>query len=101
MAFTYKNKRLGYDNIANGSAAGFERHNAGTSPSETSAPNRDSGGNTSTSMLAIGRRENVVHNPTTDDYLVGIPRANSSDIASTSGYTSETSSTSVFPEKVG
>lgn len=100
MAFTYRNKRRGYDNIASGSAAGFERHNTGTSHSETSRPSLDSGGNTSTSVLAVGQRQNAVWQPTTNDNVIGHPNCDTSGTAATSGWTSGTSSTSVFPENI-
>lgn len=35
MAFTFQSKRLGYDNIANGSATGFERVIAGGGPGDS------------------------------------------------------------------
>lgn len=100
MAFTWKNKRYGYDNIANGSATGIEKHTGATSiPGETTRPNLDSGGNTSTSVLAVGRRENTIKQCTSDDNCANetLDTSNTSHV----GHTSGTSITSVFPERVG
>lgn len=107
MAFTYQNRRLAYDHIATGSATGQERCTGGaltTQLGETTRSTLGNSGNASTSALAIAQRENVVHDPTTNDWLVGMTRSQSSDIASTSGYTSGTSTVpvgSVFPERPG
>lgn len=101
MAFTWKNKRYGYDNIAAGSAAGIEKVVAGatTQPGETTRPSLDSGGNTSTSALALGRRENLIKQQTTDDNTVQETKDTSN--TSHTGMTSGTSSTSVFYERLG
>ncbi len=100
MAFTWKNKRYGYDNIAAGSAAGMERVVAGTTvPGETTRPSLDSGGNTSTSVLAVGRRENLIRLPSSDDNTVQETLLTSN--TSHTGYTSGTSITSVFAERLG
>lgn len=76
MAFTFRSKRLGYDNIAEGSATGVERHNAGSS-GETTRLTLDQRGS-STSALSQGMPEMLVD-----------------------GWTSGTSFTSQFPEIVG
>lgn len=100
MAFTYRNKRSGYDNIAVGSATGLENAVvAGTGRGETTRPNLDSGGNTSTSTLAIGRRENSVRQPSTDDNTVQETKDTSN--TSHTGDTSNSSNTSVLRENVG
>lgn len=100
MAFTFQNRRLGYDNIANGSATGFERVVPGGGPGDsTTKYSRDSGGNTSTSALAVGRRENVIRVPSTDDNNQE-ETTNTSATAHTR-MTSDTSSTSVFYENLG
>ena len=101
MAFTYKSKRMAYDNISVGNATGRENIiAAGESPTGdfTTAPSRDSGGNTSTSVLAIARRENLIADPNrvSDDVPI-VPGSTSA----TSGYSSGTSVTSSFPEVVG
>lgn len=102
MAYTYKDRRRGYDNIANGSAAGFEIHNAGAaSHSESSLHNLDANTNTSTSALALGKRENVIRVPTSNDNVSIGGLDQSTDAAATSGWTSGTSRTSVFYEVVG
>jgi hypothetical protein len=49
-------------------------------------------------VLAIGRRENVIKQPTTDDNTVQETIATSN--TSHTGYTSNTSVTSVFAEKL-
>lgn len=99
MAFTYRNKRLGYDNIANGSATGLENAVvAGTGIGETTRPNLDSGGNTSTSALAVGRRENVIRQPSTNDNHV--QETHDTSNTSHTGETSGTSHTSVFQENL-
>lgn len=95
-AFTYKSRRLAYDNIASGSAAGRENIiAAGESPTGdfTTKPNADSGGNTSTSVLAIARQERLIRNGSSDS--TGQTSNNISE------YTSETSISSNFPEVVG
>jgi hypothetical protein len=100
MAFTFQNKRLGYDNIAAGSATGFERVIAGGGPGDsTTKLSKDSGGNTSTSSLAVGRFENVIHNLTTADNSVEETAITSN--TSYTGYTSGTSVTSNFLEGLG
>jgi hypothetical protein len=100
MAFTFQNRRYGYDNIAPGSATGFERVVPGGGPGDsTTKYSKDSGGNTSTSVLAIGRRENWIKQPTTDDNTVQETIATSN--TSHTGYTSGTSVTSVFLEQFG
>lgn len=100
MAFTYKNKRVGYDNIAPGSAAGWEHVVvAGNVSPPSTAVNLESGGNTSTSVLALGRRENLIKAPTTDDNHVQETALTSG--TTHTGYTSGTSVTSSFPETVG
>ena len=100
MAFTYKSKRFAYDNISVGNATGKEFIiAAGASDGDfTTRPNKDSGGNTSTSVLAIARRENLIKggNESTNDYPQ-VPGQTSA----TSGHTSGSSLTSSFPENVG
>jgi hypothetical protein len=100
MAFTFQNRRLGYDNIAVGSATGFERVIAGGGPGDgTTKPSKESGGNTSTSVLAIARRENFFRLPSTNDNTVQetILTSNTSHTGATSG----TSYSSVFYEALG
>ena len=100
MGFTFQNRRLGYDNIAVGSATGFERVVPGGGPGDsTTRPSRDSGGNTSTSALAIGRRENVIRQPVSDDASVEETKLTSN--TSHTQMTSGTSSTSVNYEGLG
>jgi hypothetical protein len=100
LAFTFQNKRLGYDNIAAGSATGFERVVPGGGPGDgTTKLSKDSGGNTSTSNLAVGRFENVIRQPSTNDNT----QEETTDTSNTSyvGYTSGTSCTSNFLESLG
>jgi len=100
MAFTFQNKRVGYDNIAAGSAAGFERVIAGGGPGDcTTKVNKDSGGNTSTSVLAIGRFENTIKIPSSDQNNAEETTLTSN--TSHTGYTSGTSVTSNFGENLG
>src|SRR5262245_38382852 len=99
MAFTFKDRRLGYDNIAIGSATGQERVIEGGGVGDaTTRTNLDSGGNTSTAALAIAKRENMIRQDgdSTNDYPP-TPGATSAS----SGHTSNTSLSSVFPEVVG
>jgi len=103
MAFTFRNKRFGYDNIASGSATGQEHivvaGNVTASGDCTTRPSKDAGGNTSTSVLAIGRRENLIRLPSSDDNT----QEESTITTNTSytGQTSGTSATSVFYEGLG
>lgn len=94
MAFVYRNKRLGYDSISTGNASGQERHVDGGGGIETTRTVIDSGGNTSTSALAVAMRENVIHNPTSADQLAGIDTST----APSSGYTSGSSFSSAIHE---
>lgn len=102
--FVYKGKRRAYDNIASGSATGRENIiAAGESPNGDFAgpnrPDKETGGNTSTSALALLRTENQVANHanlSSGDYPE-IPGSTSG----TSGWTSGTTKTSAFPENVG
>lgn len=77
MAFTFRSKRVGYDNIAVGSAAGRELGEGGTTLNETTRLTLDQRG-TSTSVLSQQMPERYVP-----------------------GWTSETSDTSAFRETVG
>ncbi len=100
MAFTFQNKRLGYDNIAAGSATGQERVVPGGGPGDgTSQTDRDKNTGTSTSPLALARLENWIKQPSTDDNNA----QETHDTSSTShtGYTSGTSRSSNFMEKLG
>ena len=117
MGYTWRNKRLGFDNIANGSATGVEFHNAGASYGEkTSQQSRDrlvtsdSGTNTSlisavnvelpmvgTSTGAVSDSNLSGHNPANPTSIVDITPTS----ATTPGYTSETSWTTVQAERVG
>jgi hypothetical protein len=100
MAYTFQNRRLGYDNIAVGSATGFERVVPGGGPGDgTTRPGKDSGGNTSTSVLAIARREMSIRLPSSDDNTVEETRLTSN--TSHTGNTSGTSYSSVFYESLG
>lgn len=99
MAYTFKNKRLAYDNIAVGSATGQERHIAGGGGIETTKDGLDnvvvSADGTSYTLnrvreLPIAGHSSDAGNPT------NIPGSTSDS----SFYTSTTSWTTVFPERL-
>lgn len=100
MAYTQKSKRLGYDNIANGSAAGFERVIAGggVGDSTTKESNETRGVSAdcvNSSYIANRSVELEVGGVilSSDGNYTNVP---SSD--TTPGYTSATSSTSAIGE---
>mgnify|MGYP001595141356 CR=1 FL=1 len=99
MAFTFRSKRLGYDNISVGNATGLENAVvAGTGRGETSRLALDSRGNTSTSALAEGAPEHTITDGVSDDVRTGQA---SSDLNPGSNHTSGTSNTSKFVERLG
>ncbi len=107
MAFTFKSKRLGYDNIAAGSAAGKELIvvAGGDGDGETTRLTLSQRG-TSTSNLSQGMPERVIGAKagTVTDWNTPAqhPRPTSSGTSDTSPWvTSGTSDTSAFPERLG
>ena len=95
MAFTFKSKRLGYDNIANGSAAGFERVVPGGGPGDaTTREQADTLGST-----YIADRPLELHTgqgvSTSNANWTGMPTSTEAPYQ-----TSESSFTSVFRENL-
>lgn len=106
MAYTWKSRRLAYDNIANGSATGVEFHNAGASYGEktsresieTRAVSADA---LNSSNIAGAHLELPLDNNTSAKDVVWNGAAQTSPTSDTSpGYTSGTSWTTVFPERL-
>lgn len=97
MAYTFKNKRLAYDNIANGSAAGQERHIVGGGGIETTRQLIDNGPDVNVSFTANRMHEtHIGAHSSNNTNPADIPGSTSN----TSFYTSGTSITSVFPERL-
>ena len=99
MAFTYRSKRLGYDNISVGNAAGREKIivTGDTTPGETTKLTLSQRG-TSTSALSQGMPERLIRLPSSDDSNVEETRLTSN--TSHTGQTSGTSDTSVQYENL-
>jgi len=108
LAFTFRNRRLGYDNIAAGSAAGIEFHNTGASYGEKTSNESNDG----PQAAAVCREYHVGPGSSTgavsDSNLSGHNPANPTSIVditptseTTPGYTSQTSWTTVQAERVG
>ena len=111
MGWTFRDKRRGYDNIANGSAAGQERHIVGGGGIETTRNGIDNVGTstdyTNSSNIAGTFRELVMGAQLVSDgnsiwfgaRTAGLPYDPSS--ATTPGYTSTTSWTTAVGELPG
>ena len=98
-AFTFKSKRLGYDNISVGNASGLENAVvAGTGIGETTRLTLSQRG-TSTSVLSQGMPERVITLPVSDGSNAEETRLTSN--TSHTGMTSGTSDTSGFRENIG
>lgn len=102
MAYIKNSKKFGYDNIATGSAAGQENHVrnvldvAGAGGVETTKLTLDSRGNTSTSVLAVGRPESYVGGASSNNNTNNDPSS-----ATSPEWTSTTSFVSAQAENVG
>ena len=102
MAFTFQSKRLGFDNIAVGSATGIERHVVGGGPGDATTRISRDGITAGSSTLELHVNAGLVSanslintgGPTTDRVSGDIPGSTSNS----SFYTSDTSWTSKFPE---
>jgi hypothetical protein len=99
MAFTFKSKRQGYDNISAGNAAGKELIvvAGGDGEGETTRRSLSQRG-TSTSVLSQEANERLINDGTTVDVRTGQA---SSDSLPLINQTSGTSDTSAFAERLG